>query len=372
MACQEMSCQTNYVKNSGRFPLTAVGKIDLYPLFAEHCLNCSKEAWGLVMPTGIALNQSTQKFFAKLIKENRLISLYDFENKEALFDIHRMFKFCLLTAGKTQKQSRNVQSGFYLTRLDHLLDPSRIYILNTDDLKIFNPNSMTCSVFRSSKDADLTKKIYSRLPILYNETTGYDPWEIRYGTLFNMASNSDLFFTCSELLNKGAKWKGNGLTLNDDEYWPLYEGKMYWHYNHHYGTWPVEGNRPNAIPNTEINNLQDMYAPLSSWYYVKSSEVKKRLVKLDGDGKVQWEWKHSYYIGFRDITNATNERTCVASIIPSNSGTGDNTPLIFSSKGILYNMCLLAMISSIPFDYVARQKVGGSHLNYFIMDQKLF
>ena len=84
------------VKNSGRFPLTAIGKIDLYPLFAEHCLNCSKEAWGLVLPTGIAVNDSSKTFFSKLIEENRLISLYDFENKEGLFE---QFKQCSAKSG---------------------------------------------------------------------------------------------------------------------------------------------------------------------------------------------------------------------------------------------------------------------------------
>ena len=115
--------ESHFVRFSSRFPLTATGDIDLYPMFAELCLSFSREAWGLVLPTGIAVNDSNKAFFSKLIDENRLVSLYDFENKEALFDIHRMFKFCLLTAGKTQTKSRSVSGGFYLTRLDHLLDP---------------------------------------------------------------------------------------------------------------------------------------------------------------------------------------------------------------------------------------------------------
>lgn len=115
--------------------MTATGDIDLYPLFAEHCYNCTREAWGLVLPTGIAVNDSNKTFFSNLIEENRLISLYDFENKEGLFDIHRMFKFCLLTVGQKQDNAREVSGGFYLTRLDHLLDPTRIYKLKTTDFE---------------------------------------------------------------------------------------------------------------------------------------------------------------------------------------------------------------------------------------------
>ena len=125
-ALADAEALSRFVRLAGRFTLTATGDIDLYPMFAELCLSFSKEAWGLVLPTGIAVNDSNKAFFSKLIDENRLVSLYDFENKEGLFDIHRMFKFCLLVAGKAQDTPRTVRGGFYLTRLDHLLDPRRI------------------------------------------------------------------------------------------------------------------------------------------------------------------------------------------------------------------------------------------------------
>ena len=176
-ACNAIISQSNFVKNSGRFPLTAVGKLELSSLFAELCLSFTKEAWGLVLPTGIAVNDSNKYFFSKLIDENRLISLYDFENKEALFDIHRMFKFCLITAGKAQTEPRTVSGGFYLTRIDHLLDPRRIYTLRTDDFARFNPNTKLCPIFRTAKDANLTAKIYRKAPILINDETNENIWE---------------------------------------------------------------------------------------------------------------------------------------------------------------------------------------------------
>lgn len=166
LALANAEAMSRYVRFSGRFPMTATGDIDLYPLFAEHCYNCTREAWGLVLPTGIAVNDSNKTFFSNLIEENRLISLYDFENKEGLFDIHRMFKFCLLTVGQKQDNAREVSGGFYLTRLDHLLDPARIYKLKTTDFELLNPNTKTCPVFRTSRDAMLTTKIYRRCTVL--------------------------------------------------------------------------------------------------------------------------------------------------------------------------------------------------------------
>lgn len=192
-ARESVASQSKFIKSSGRFSLTNRGKIELSSLFAEVCTEFSKEAWGLVIPTSIAFGDSTKYFFEKLVTENRLKSLFDFENREKLFDIDSRYKFCLLTAGQQQDKPREVSGGFYLTRLDHLLDPNRIYKLETADFAKLNPNTKTCPVFRTSKDAVLTKKLYNSAPILINEETGENPWDVRLATLFNMATASSQF-----------------------------------------------------------------------------------------------------------------------------------------------------------------------------------
>ena len=367
-----ISSQSSFVKNSNRFPLTAVGKLELSSLFAELCLQFSKEAWGLVLPTGIAVNDSNKAFFSKLIDENRLVSLYDFENREKLFDIDSRFKFCLITAGKPQAKSRTVSGGFYLTRLDHLLDPRRIYTLQTSDFARFNPNTKLCPIFRTSRDAVLTAKIYRHVPILYNEATGEDPWGIRFLMMFNMASASSLFYTRKQLDEIGGTQTSSSYYVNDDEFVPLFEGKMIWFYNHHYGSFPSEyevTSRPNSIEGTDLSILQDTTSAIFPWYWVNKVMVNNRLIDMDKNGNVRWQWNHSYYIAFRDVARAADARTCVASLIPSGMAAGDKAPLIFTSRGIIPSACFAALMSSLVFDYVAKQKVGGSSMGLFIMKQ---
>ena len=372
-ACDAIASQSNFVKNSGRFPLTAVGKLELSSLFAELCLSFTKEAWGLVLPTGIAVNDSNKYFFSKLIDENRLMSLYDFENREALFDIHRMFKFCLITAGKAQTEPRTVSGGFYLTRIDHLLDPRRIYTLRTDDFTRFNPNTKLCPIFRTAKDANLTAKIYRKAPILINDETQENIWGIRFMMMFNMASASSVFRTRKQLEEQGGDQHGDSYLVGNDIYVPLYEGKMFWLYNHHYGSFPNEAEvkkRPSSISNTPCNELADSNSSIAPWYWVNKSLVNSRLIDGDKEGNIRWQWKHSYYIAFRDVTNATNERTCVATLMPSGCAAGHKAPLVFTSQSLIPSTCFAAMISSLVFDYVARQKVGGSSMALFIMKQQ--
>lgn len=361
--------ESRFVRFAGRFPLTATGDIDLYPMFAELCLSFSKEAWGLVLPTGIAVNDSNKAFFSKLIDENRLESLYDFENKEALFDIHRMFKFCLLTAGRVQTKPHAVSGGFYLTRLDHLLDPNRIYTLQTSDFVRLNPNTKTCPVFRTSRDAELTAKIYRHSQILLNETTDENPWQVKFGSMIHMSNDSHLFRTYAQMIDAGATYEAPNFALDGEIYVPLYEGKMIWHYNHHYGTWPTEGERPNTIETPSLKELSNPNSSIIPWYWTPLSAVEDRLIKTDKDGNVLWQWKHKWIIGFRDITNATNERTFICSPIPDAFGVGHSATLLYAERGTMPGTLLLGMMSSLVFDYVTRQKIGGSHANIGFVKQ---
>lgn len=372
-ACNAIASQSNFVKNSGRFPLTAVGKLELSSLFAELCLSFTKEAWGLVLPTGIAVNDSNKYFFSKLIDENRLISLYDFENREKLFDIDSRFKFCLITAGKAQAEPRTVSGGFYLTRIDHLLDPRRIYTLRTDDFARFNPNTKLCPIFRTAKDANLTAKIYRKAPILINDETKENIWGIRFMMMFNMASASSVFRTRKQLDELGGQLQRDSYIVENDVYVPLYEGKMFWLYNHHYASFPNEyevEKRPSSINSTPYSILADSCSSIAPWYWVNKSLVDSRLIDCDKEGNVRWKWEHSYYIAFRDVTNATNERTCVATLMPSSVAAGHKAPLVFTSRSLIPSACFAAMLSSLVFDYIARQKVGGSSMALFIMKQQ--
>lgn len=369
-ALADAEALSRFVRLAGRFDLTATGDIDLYPMFAELCLSFSKEAWGLVMPTGIAVNDSNKAFFSKLIDENRLVSLYDFENREALFDIHRMFKFCLITAGKAQAEPRTVSGGFYLTRLDHLLDPRRIYTLQTSDFARLNPNTKTCPVFRTSRDAKLTAKIYRNSTILYNEITGENPWNVKFSRMLDMSNDSYLFRTYAQLTAQGATLNGNTFTTVDGEtYVPLYEGKMIWHYNHHYGTWPTEGERPNSINMPSLDELSNPNSHIMPWYWVPLSAVKDRLVKKDKDGNVVWEWKHKWMLNYRGLTNATNERTFICSPIPDSCGVGHSATLLYAERRTMPVASLCAMMSSLVFDYATRQKVGGTNMSTYFVKQ---
>lgn len=171
------------------------------------------------------------------------------------------------------------------------------------------------------------------------------------------------------ILEKGGKLRGNIFELESGSYVPLYEGKMFWIYNHHYGSWPTNGDRPNSIDSPELIHMQNPNYSIMPWYWVPVELVIENQTKRDYDGKEIWSWKHDWIIAFRKLTNATNERTLVISTMPGTFGAGDSTTLLCVERGTIPGILLQAMLSSLVADYTVRQKVGGTNLSHFFFKQ---
>ena len=74
-----------------------------------------------------------------------------------------------------------------------------------------------------------------------------------------------------------------------------------------------------------------------------------------------------YTVGFRDITNPTNARTMVTSIVPW-AGYGNKVPLLLGDDPAAA-VCLVGNLNAMCLDFVARQKAQGTHLNWYIVEQ---
>lgn len=329
----------HFIKNSGIFSKTAKGKINLYAIFNEQFYNQINKNGrsGIVCPTGIATDNNTKDFFAEIVVNNRLISFYDFENKNQFFPIHRSYKFCLLTLGDKPVNDK-IKFAFFLHRVEDIDDRNRVFELSTQDFININPNTKTSPVFRTQKDADLTSKIYSRLPIILNEELNQNIWNLslRQG-LFNMSSESHLF----------------NETRPNSDYMPLYESKFIWHYNHRNSTFDDCATRT-ATKDVSVKQSDDPNYRIKPWYWIKKEEVE---AKID----------EKYFIGFRNISNVTNERTSIFSLVPF-SGVGNSMPIVFIDS-VIKKILFLSQISSLIFDYVVRQKLGGTNLNFLYVYQ---
>lgn len=78
-------------------------------------------------------------------------------------------------------------------------------------------------------------------------------------------------------------------------------------------------------------------------------------------------WSRRWLLGLRDITGVEKVRTVVPSVLPT-SAVGHVFPLAFPTNPA-HGPLLHAVWSSLIFDYIARQKLSGTHMSYAIVNQ---
>ncbi|MFD2233200.1 Eco57I restriction-modification methylase domain-containing protein [Phaeospirillum tilakii] len=379
-------------EDGGRFPLTGRGDVNTYALFAELFtrLTSPRGRAGLVVPTGIATDATTAPFFAALIENRRLVSLHDFQTGMGFFDRigHARFKFSLITTCDAGTGPEAPDFSFFSRTMEDFADRRRHFRLDRPTIERLNPNTKTTPVFRTETDAALTARIYSRVSVLIDESKGPagNPWGGSFMAMLHMANDSGLFRSAGQLtaagyVRDGTDWVsaagfrppqaalpldggrdglhlplvGGGTTRPADRYVPLYEAKMIHHFDHRWATYDGDECR-DATP---AEHADPSFEPTPR-YWVPEREVRDR---LSAKG-----WTRDWLMGWRDICRATDERTVIASVTPR-VAVGHTAPLMFTTAAPRLVTALLGNLSSLVLDYVARQKVGGTHLTYGYLAQ---
>jgi very-short-patch-repair endonuclease len=348
---REAEGESHFVRNSGRYPLSGIGDINTYSIFTETGRTIIKTRGyaGLIIPTGIATDDSLKGFFDDLIQTSSLERLIGFENEEFIFvGIANVVRFGILIMSGADVISDTPTFAFYLRRLNQIDEKERYFKLTAQDIALVNPNTLTSPIFRNRVDAELTRSIYQRVPVLEKEAEKQNPWGIRFGTHFHMANDSNLFFETASSSRVR-----------------LYEGKFIWHFDHRLGGFDLvgkaKGKGGRGLPFQFIENYNNPNYAIEPRYWIESNEFESR---------VPPKWDRKWFIAFREVTSAKLERTLVFSIVPY-VACGNKAPLIlpYEYPNNAYIACLLANLNSIVLDYVARQKIGGTALSFFIVRQ---
>ena len=350
---------------SGDYPLLSGGDVNLYSLFVERAMTLVNPHGmvGLLTPSGIASDKTAAKFFKGVATEGRLRTLYDFENKKVFFpDVHASFKFCVFVASSSPS-GKPAKCAFYLHNVAELDDPKRCFPLTAQDFALVNPNTGTAPIFRSRRDAELTTAIYSYLPVLVDRSKGAEvkAWPVQYSTMFHMTNDSHLFHTRAELEEREGAFPigGNRFGSPNGEWVPLYQGRMIHQFDHRANSVrfnPESTHNPYLSEEvTEAQHADPCFLP-NPQFWVPAHNVEEALPQSRG-----------YTLGFRDIARPTDMRTVIASIVPW-AGYGNKVPLLVEGDNEATTN-LVANLNSVCLDFVARQKIHGTSMNWFIVEQ---
>ena len=337
---REYEARNEFCRGGGRFPLTTYGKLNSYSLFAEASLQLlsPKGRAGLIVQTNIATDDSNKAFFDEATTKKRLVSLYDFENREGVFPgIDSRIKFCLLTLSGAGHPVSQAEFAFFLYQAAQLNEKERRFTLSTDDFTLFKPNTRTCPIFRTRQDMEIARKMYRRAGVLWKESRGSEPeenpWAVSFMQMINMTSHSHLFRTRDELEDEGWWLSGNIFVRSGERYLPLYEAKLFHQYDHRFATFEgasAEDIRKGNARTMVANEKEDPCVVTLPRYWVPEHEVLSRLDKRDGSiplagqvrsGQVrsggQRPRRTGSQLALRNITRATDERTGIFTVIPA-------------------------------------------------------
>lgn len=354
------------VRKSGHYPLLGSGDINLYSLFVEQAMGLIKPDGlvGLLTPSGIYADKTAARFFKSVSTSGRVSGVFDFENKKIFFkDIHASFKFCALIFGGKERRFDQTECAFFLHDTKTIHDKDRCFPLTPADFSRVNPNTGTAPVFRTRRDADITRRIYERNPVLVDRSSGREvkAWPVKYTNMFHMTNDSGLFRTRKDLEEKEGAWPigNNRFDSSSGEWVPLYEGKMVQAFDHRAAKVVVNPklqHRPRQPISATPEEHQD-----PCWSPSPQSWVLEKDTGISGT---------PFVLGFKHVTSPTNVRSMIATLIPA-VGAGNSLPLLLATNGPTAGAfaSIVANLNSVPLDYVVRQKVQGQNLNWFVVEQ---
>lgn len=360
--CRVVEGQGHLFSNSGRFPLSAIGRLNLYRLFIEASCSILSPIGrvGIVIPSGFASDSFAQTHFASVFNAGRLVSFWDFENRKGLFpNVDSRYRFSVMTILGNSGSSEKTDFVFFAHDPSDLSQQDRHVPMSAHDAARTNPLSGTPPQFRSPRDFETTLRLHAGTTILCSPDED-EGWPIKPTLMFMMNASMKAHRTAEELLREGCLLSGNRFNCESGPWLPLYEGKMVGMFDHRAAsiifdpTNRVRRNQPEPLTSEKHGDPNAMAVPI---FWLSQQEVAKRC-----GGIPRWA------LAVKDVTSATNERTVIGAILPSAALT-DSVPWLAGVSDAGEASCLLAALSSFPLDFAARQKVSGLHLRGHYLNQ---
>lgn len=356
-------------RKGGDYPLLSGGDTNFNSLFVERAQSIIAPGGivGLLIPSGIATETSSQEFFSQLIEGHAASCYLDFFNKRAdgpLFfpDVYYRFKFSVLVFSGGEKTFDECRFATFVRDIAELNDPSKVFSMGVDHFRHVNPNSKTAPVYRAARDREIATEIYERFPVLVNRSSGTEvkAWPVKYMTLYHMANSSDQFRTTKELQEKEGAWPEHGGVWGSAQgtWVPLYEGKMVQAFDHRAsGVTTIDANLHRGGQGAAITDEQR---------HDPSHVIMPRYFVLDpGDLRVE--------LAIKDVTSTTNTRSLISCIIPA-FGAGHTLPILRVEmenprERTEAQAMLAASLNSTMIDFIARTKILSNHASWYILEQ---
>ncbi|MBW1896742.1 MAG: hypothetical protein JRI47_06760, partial [Deltaproteobacteria bacterium] len=311
--CDAFERLGKYFREPQAYSAVGKGHVNTFKLFLEQffALLSKRGHMGIIVPSGIYTDQGCMPLRERFFSQSLIDFLYCFENRQGVFNIHRMFKFVLFGTQKLGKTDR-----FKCAFMEH--DPERLPLIEANALFMtssnverFSPDSLSIMEFDNQKEIDIASQLYGQHPFLGKYLK--DRWDTGFQREFNITDDSNLFLARDE--------------VQETDPLPLWEGKQIW-------------------------ILTNEFSEPTSWMSRSDASIKSTTKRTR--------------LTYRALASNVNERTFISTVIPATYPTGNslNVCPLPPKAAIIIG----AIAGSFVMDWILRGKVT-TNVNMFIVEQ---
>lgn len=331
--------------------------------------------------------------------------LFGFENRDKVFEIDGRFKFnpvVIEKGGKTEA----IRTAFMRRQLEDWEGAEALATPYTrTQVERFSPRSKAILEIQSQRDLEILEKIYANSVLLGDDSP--NGWGIKYATEFHMTNDSKLF-------PPRPKWEEQGYRPDEYSRWLKGGWRPIGELWAELGVKPLPpGERRCAqppydtlpIPRAEIPAGIILSREASAW--IKGERVEDvalplyqgRMIWQADPARAEWigprasDWREtapdrkriagqflmsirdsgaptlhsSFRLGFRDVQNATNQRTFITALLPPYP-CGNKVPLL-EGLGLSRSLLLFSSTLSFQSDRALRLKMSQGTVNWFYAEE---
>ena len=330
---------SSWFKEPAAYEALTKGKIDLYKAFLERFFRvlCEGGRLGVLCPSSIYTDDGATDLRQVLFQQAEIDCIYCVSNERYIFpNVHHAFRIVVLCASKggvttTIKASFaiDVRQAVSLQELDGAFArwESRPLRVPIEHIRRFSNGALSLMEFHSQEHVDVATNIYGDHPLLTERQKA--GWNAVLSQEYNMTSDRGLF-------------------NQDEDGYPLYEGKMVAAFDHQYA-------KPSFWMKADIARSKEL---TSYW-----RELRRRRRKPD-------HLDHEMYrVAYRRIASSTNERAFLSAVLPPkvacphtmfvvrrlvpNETTGEPVESITASQSVF----LCSSFNSFVCDFTIRLKI---------------
>lgn len=323
------------------------GDTDLYKYFVERSLALLADhgVAALLLPSGVLRAQGSAELRRLLRQRGRVIQLVEYLNRNKLFDIHSMYRFCTVLF---DKGTPGGISGATFSKLSIGDDGVKSVELGLDFLASVGGPDLLVPEVRSEAERDILWRAFRLYPTAGQEGSS---WQFSFKRELDMTNDADAFVSATQAQQEGyvpdadGCWRAAG---RDTVLLPLYEGRMVHQFD----------------PMAKIYLSGQGRAAAWSIPTVAERKIMPHYL-VPRDYAIRRGWVGAERVGYCEISGHANERTLLASLLPANCICGNKVPVLRLRNCTPEDELLwLALANSLVVDWIMRRFVSTT-VNHF-------